>query len=350
MYVSPGWFIVATLFAVSVAGELGVIHERPTGGPEYAAGAAFAVLFGASILAHELGHSVISLIVGLRIRRVTLYLLGGIAEIESEPRSPGSETLIAFAGPLVSLLLGGLFLGLGATLPDGSDAARIAFLLGETNVWLGAFNLLPGLPLDGGRVLRAAAWAVTGDRERATRWSARGGQVLAAAVAITAVGIAGQDIGTAILPIIVATFIWQHASAVIAGSDARARVRRVSVRGLLRPCLPLRASVPLAEALRQAEAAGARPLVVDSYGAPAGLLAQMALEKVPSQRRPWVTLGDVTRRLVPELVIPPDLSGEGVLEALRRDPSSDYLVVSDDGDVLGLLVTSDVVAVLSARA
>lgn len=141
---------------------------------------ATAVCFLGSLLAHELTHAVLARRHRLPVRRITLWALGGAAELEGEPSSPGADLRIAGAGPLMSLLIGGVCVGIAYLLDGDAGPLLVASLawLGATNLLLGVFNLLPGTPLDGGRVLRAAVWRVSHDRAKAVLVAARSGQVL----------------------------------------------------------------------------------------------------------------------------------------------------------------------------
>lgn len=153
--------------------------------------ASAAVLFLASVLAHELSHAVVGRRLGVRIDHITLFVFGGMAHMEGEPRTWRAELGMAIAGPITSLALGFIFLYLAGlltgpidvdpqkpveTISKLSPVATILFWLGPINIILGLFNMVPGFPLDGGRVLRAILWGVTGDLRRATRWAAAGGQ------------------------------------------------------------------------------------------------------------------------------------------------------------------------------
>ncbi len=150
-----------------------------------------AVLFFASVLVHELSHALVGRAYGMRVPRITLFIFGGLAHMESEPEHWRGELWMAIVGPITSLVLGFTFLVLAGLLigPEGIDPANprehlaglsplatLLLWLGPVNVILGLFNLVPGFPLDGGRVLRAAMWGLTGDIRRATRWASRAGQ------------------------------------------------------------------------------------------------------------------------------------------------------------------------------
>lgn len=135
-----------------------------------------AVLFFFSILWHEMAHAVMAQIFGIRVKQIVLFFLGGIAEIESEPRRAYQEFWIAIIGPLSSLLLGGIFLGLREFFHEASVMAAMLWWLGTINLILAAFNMLPGFPLDGGRVLRAVIWFLTGSYLRSSQVSSYLGQ------------------------------------------------------------------------------------------------------------------------------------------------------------------------------
>lgn len=151
-----------------------------------------AILFFASILVHELSHAIVARTFGMRVERITLFIFGGLAQIEGESPSPKAELLIAGVGPVVSIVIGVASILLGGALVEGplpddpveliaalGPVSTLLFWLGPINVLLGIFNLIPGFPLDGGRVLRAVLWWATGSLRRATRWAARGGQAFA---------------------------------------------------------------------------------------------------------------------------------------------------------------------------
>ena len=177
-----GWLLGASVLPGAVP------HQAH--GLYWSAAVAGAVLFLASLLAHETAHAVVARRNGVRVRSITLWMLGGIAELEGEPPDAGADLRIALAGPATSTLAAGVFLG-AAALPGAVGAAAVAVAaaqwLAVMNGLLAAFNLLPGAPLDGGRALRALLWRHYGDRRRAEATAARAGQFLGAAV--TAFGV-----------------------------------------------------------------------------------------------------------------------------------------------------------------
>jgi Zn-dependent protease len=179
------WFLILALVAL---GSSRAYAEADPGlsSPTLAAmGVATALLFFACLLGHELGHALLARRLGVPVRGITLFLLGGLSEIGEEIRAPGNEFAIAVAGPLVSAALGGVFLLLAYATEGPVEAVAASLALG--NVFLAAFNLIPGLPLDGGRLLRAGVWRLTGNRRRATQVGVAGGRLLALALAILGV-------------------------------------------------------------------------------------------------------------------------------------------------------------------
>src|SRR6516165_4161416 len=181
--------IVALLAYGLAAGQFPAeVPRRPVA--EYAVAAVItAVAYIGSLLAHELAHSLVARRNGLQVEGITLWLLGGVSRLQGEVADPGAEIRVAGVGPLVSLLLGGAFLLLAwlvhAAGVRGVVVAALAWL-GGINVLLAVFNVIPAAPLDGGRLLRAVLWRITGDRLKAAVWSARSGQVFGWALVVVA--------------------------------------------------------------------------------------------------------------------------------------------------------------------
>jgi len=177
--VDTSWLLIALFIGYTFFARFDLLYDELTGGEAVALAAAAAVVFFGSVLVHELAHSVFARARGIPVKGITLFLFGGATEITTESRSPKDEFVIAVVGPLTSFAIGGVLWVLAAALGASDEAipGTIGYLA-WVNVSLGVFNMLPGLPLDGGRVLRSAVWAATGDMDRASRVAARAGQVL----------------------------------------------------------------------------------------------------------------------------------------------------------------------------
>jgi Zn-dependent protease/CBS domain-containing protein len=179
VYVHVSWFVILLVVVISLAAQLfPALYPAWGRGTTYAVSVAAALLLFASVLVHELAHSIVAQSQGIRVKSITLFLLGGVSSLQDEPRSAGGEAFMAVVGPLSSIALGGLCLAAAWLLHLPSPATAILAYLGSVNLLLAVFNLLPGFPLDGGRVLRALLWARTHDFVKATRWAARTGHVL----------------------------------------------------------------------------------------------------------------------------------------------------------------------------
>lgn len=345
--VTPTWFLVAALITYGFAPAV----ERAVPGIgdwRYAVSLAFALLLYLSVLVHELSHTVVALRAGLPVRRISLHLLGGVSEIERPAATPGREAGIAVAGPLVSLLLAGVGYAVAEVLEPDTVGRLLARALFVSNLVVGAFNLLPGLPLDGGRVLSAAVWRATGRRHTGTvvaAWLGRGLAVVVMLLPVLVLGYTGGrlDVVDVIWGALLGAFIWVGASQALQQADVQARLPGLSARRLTRRAIPVPADLPLAEALRRAHEAGAQALVVVSTGGdPVGLVVEAAVRATPLERRPWVPVGDLSRRLEPTDRVLADLTGEELVQVMTSRPASEYLVVEANGDIYGVLATADV--------
>ncbi len=341
--ISPYWFAIAGVFIIIYANDLA---GRFSGSTRYVVAAAFVVLLYLSVLVHELSHSLVARGYGLPVRRILLYPLGGLSEIEREPQTPGREFAVSAAGPALSLVLAAVGYGLTKAIPDGIPGVIVSQLC-WANLVVGLFNLLPGLPLDGGRMLRAIVWKVTGRPGTATIVAAWAGRVLAVALVIVPATYAmangrSEDLMSGLWLLFIAGFMWVGAGQSIKATRLRERLPGIQARRLARKAIPIPASLPLAEAIRRAEETNARALVVvDPDNTPIAIVNESAAMATPPQRRPWIEAGTLARKLDPGLVLPADLSGMALIDAVRKAPASEYLVVEPSGQVYGVLAASD---------
>ncbi len=354
VYVAPSWFLVAALITWVFGGQLDRVLPE-LGAARYLVSLFFAVAFYASVLVHELAHTVAALRFKLPVRRIQLQFFGGVSEIEKEAETPGREFVLAFVGPLLSLILAGVFYA--ALLPVEPDSVPGVLLAGLmiSNLLVAAFNLLPGLPLDGGRMLRAVVWKITGKPMSGTIAAAWIGRALAIAVLIGLPLLtqflgsdAADDVGMdtvmdALLAAILAAIIWTGAGNSLRMARLREHLPELRARALTRRAVPVPADTPLSEALRRANASGARALVVvDADGAPVSLVREAAIVGVPEHRRPWVPVSGLAQDLTDGMRVSAELSGEELLDALRANPATEYLVVEETGEIYGVLSAADV--------
>ena len=344
--VSPSWLLFAGFVVISFGPMLAEGYGDVRG---YAGAVAFAVLLLVSVLLHEIGHCVVARAFALPVRSITVTFLAGLTEITEPPQTPAREYAVAVIGPMVSLLLAGLGWAGRDLFAEGSLPFLLTTIVAVSNGLVAGFNLLPGLPLDGGRVLRAAVWKLTGDPHRSTRVAAWAGRVVAVVVVpalllvvLPALGVTAATLGTVLFTALIAGFIYVGATASLTRAKFVERLPLASVARLARPALAVAADVPLSEAVRQAHEAGARALVVtDTAGRLQAVVNEAAVLATPEERRPWVTVGTVARRLEEGLVLDPALQGEALLDAMRAMPASEYVVPDPAGSVR-VLVTADV--------
>ncbi|HEY2271152.1 MAG TPA: site-2 protease family protein [Jatrophihabitantaceae bacterium] len=349
LYFAPSWLIIAALLTFYYGPVVEDAVPGVSSSSAYLIAFAYALLFALCVLAHELGHTAVSLALKKPVKRIVIFLLGGISEIEKEPERPRDEFLIAAAGPAVSLAITGGAAALRTALDPNTLAGALVELLYWSNLVVVIFNVLPGLPLDGGRLLRSAVWAVSRSQLVGTRFGAWAGRVVAGGVLVLSliVNRDANDIVPAFVGIMLAAYLWFGAGQALKYAEVMARLPQIDLEKLLRPGLLVPPDLSIAEALRRMWQGSARGLVVvDSSDHPAAIVDEARVNAVPPDRRPWVQLSTVARPLEAGLVLHRGLNGEDLLDAVRATPASEYLVVDDTGEPAGILATSDLAAAL----
>lgn len=344
--VSTSWFLVAALISFLVSPRIEAV-EPGLGVWKYVAGAVFAVVLYASVLLHEASHALMARRYGYPVSSITLHFLGGMTAVEGEARRPRHEFLIAVVGPLTSLAVGGAALALWFVYHEGLLGMAIVGLAGS-NLIIGVLNLIPGLPLDGGRLLKSAVWKATGNVHRGTIVAGWGGRLTAVAVIawplVLVLGFSARpNLIDYLLVFVMAMFLWTGATAAMSHARLRQRLPSLVARPLARRTLTVPEDLPLAEAVRRAQEADAGSIVtVTSGGTPMGIVNEAAVLATPEERRPWLATSMVARRIEDGLTLSADLAGEELVVAISRRPAEEYLLVEDDGTIHGVLTTADV--------
>ena len=354
------WFLVFLLVTWTLA--TGYLPESLPGlSPEryWTMGGIAAVLLFLSVLLHELGHSYVALRYHIPIEQITLFIFGGVAHMRKEAPTPRAEFLIAIAGPAVSFSLGGICLGAvemaGATDDGGGwrGLMMLGSLLGFVNLQLGLFNLIPGFPLDGGRVLRAGLWAWGKDFYRATKQAAMVGLLFGVVLGLLGiVVIIGAFSGA--LPVSMVSnggwvvFIGMFLFAAALASRRQAVLRQslatVPVRDLMvRTVTSIPPNCTLDEAVNQYfRPHGYVGFPVLEDGQLVGLVTVLEVQTVLPALWPWRRVGQVMRPLSPSLVVAPDVPVIQAMERMARE-GWDRLVVMQDGQIVGLVTHSAIV-------
>jgi Zn-dependent protease len=309
-----------------------------------------AVLLGLSVLAHELGHCLVALRLGLPVRRLRLFLLGGLSEVGRTPREPRQEGLVAAAGPVVSMILAAFCGLLLLAVPAGGVAWLLVVECAVANLAVGVFNLLPGLPLDGGRMLRAGVWALTGVRARGTRAAVAGGGIVAAGLLIWAVLglVSGTEDRWLRLGVCVVTawFVVMGAGGELSAEGNRSWPDGLVITDLVRPVLQLPAESPVSDAL--AASAGRGVVLVRADGVAAGLLDESEAQRLAGVS-PHAPAERAAEPIRAETVLLSSESGEDIAERVRETPAWQFLVVDDEGRPAGVLRREDLRAALARR-
>jgi Zn-dependent protease len=353
LHLHPSMLILAVLVTVVYGGFVrDTLDLSPPAG--YLVGFGFVVCLLGSVLLHELGHALTARRYGIGVRGITLELLGGFTEMDRDAPNPKVDALVSLAGPAVSLVLGGVATGLTLLLPDRTLPDQLAFQIAVSNIIVAIFNVLPGLPLDGGRALRAGVWAATKNRDRGTEvagWAGRGIAALTAAVVVLLAVRGVITLFGAAFMVMVAFTLWQGAGQAIRLARISRRYPMIDLGRLARPLLPVPTGTPLAEAQRQG-AADARDdpalAVADASGRLVALVDRTAAAAVPPERRPWVSVDAVSRTLEGVPSIPLGFTGEQVVRAVQANPGAQYLVTAGE-DVVGVLHVADLAQLLEPR-
>jgi Zn-dependent protease len=346
---NPTWFIIFVLVAASLAFGTFPAQFKGWGTVGYiVAGLVAALLFFASVVIHELMHSVVAKAGGLQIERVTLFIFGGVAQMAEEPKTAGAEFVMAIAGPLTSIVLSGLFFVAELAAKSAGAASWIwgpLAYLATINLFVGVFNLLPGFPLDGGRVLRAALWGATGDLLKATRWAARSGQFIGyTMVALAVFGVLRGSLG-AIWFGLIGWFIAMLADGAYRQQVAKTQLHGTTV-GQAMSAQPVLAPGEITlEQLAHDFFLGNRhsryPVLIDGHVA--GLVSLPRAKTVPRHLWASTRVADIADRDMEQLSVDAAAPLDAVLPRLTNEAPGALLVVSQDR-LVGILTRADVIS------
>lgn len=352
------WIFIAVLITLSLGAHFAEVNPQWTIGVIWSAAIITGLLFFVSIVVHELGHALVASARGLPVRSITLFALGGVASIEKDAADARTEFWMGIAGPLTSVGIGAICTGLAWVLGWGMNVTpadppmAVLVWLGYINIMLAAFNMIPGFPLDGGRVLRAAVWGVTGNADRATRIAARIGEGVALLFIMFGVWqfFSGAGIGGLWIALI-GWFLLDAAGAAYLHVDTLATLKGLRVRDIMADdCLRIPARTPLQifaddYVLRT----GQRCFAVEKDGQIEGLITAADLKQIDRDHWTQVTVGAVMRPLNRLHTVTPDTTVVDALQAMGREDLNQLPVVSN-GRMEGMLSRSRIVQVLQTRA
>jgi len=348
------WFLIAVLITWSLAGGYFPMEYPGWSAATYwLVGAVASVLFFASVLIHELGHSVLALREKVPVKSITLFIFGGVAQIGREPPTAGAEFRIAIAGPLSSLGLAAFFGGLGAVLADNAVLAAPLAYLGRINLLLAAFNMIPGFPLDGGRVLRAGLWAWRDSYQQATMWASRAGR--AVAYGFILFGAAQILLGGGFLNGLWIAFIGWFLNNAAESSYQQVRLRDmlrgVKARSVMtQECLSVPSNLGVDRLVEDhVLAGGQRCFFVADNGSMKGLITLKNVRSVPREQRQGLTTDQVMTRIEGLVRVQPDDDLWSVLQKMDENDVNQVPVMDND-NFLGMITRDRLLHDIRLRA
>ena len=351
--IHPSWLVIAALLTWSLAeGSIRSLFPSWSGTQLFIAGAALAIVFFASVLAHELSHAILARRFGMRVHGITLFIFGGATELDGDATRARDEAIVAVAGPATSVLIGGVLLVAGR-IASGPVGDLVGWL-GGINIALGVFNMLPGFPLDGGRVLRAIIWRVRGDRIAATRNAATVGRIIAYGLVGLGViltlqfGLAGNGLWLALI----GWFLANAADAAAMQARVEHSLRGVRVRDVMDPATPIVSpNESIANVVAERMLRGDRRsfLVGHDDGGLAGVLTLADVRRIPREHWDETRVTDVMTRFADLATVGPDDDATAALAILQEREIAQMPVVVDGRTPIGMLTLGGILRLIDTR-
>jgi Zn-dependent protease/CBS domain-containing protein len=354
-FINPSWFFVLALVTWSYGSGLTEFPEL-TGVMPWLLGLVTALLLFSSVLAHELGHSFVAIAQGIPVKSITLFIFGGLATLEKESETPLQAFLVAIAGPVVSLLLFGLLTVVASTAPLTAPLQAIISLVAYINLILAAFNMIPGLPLDGGNVLKAIVWKVTGNPNKGVIIAGRVGQVIgwsAIALGIISIGRTG-DVFDNLWTILIGTFLLQNAGFAAQSATVQDKLSRYTAADAVIADSPIVSSnLSVREFVNDyviGKERWKKFLVVDENLQLLGSINTEDLKQIHTSDWNDVHLAKLVKPVPENDTIPADTSLLEVAKLLETSQPRELIVIGAAGQVLGLLEKASIINLMTQEA
>ncbi len=351
IYIHTSWFIIFALITITVAEEFRAQHPHWTVAQHWGAGLITSFLFFGSVLFHELSHSVVAKHYKIPVDSITLFVFGGISRISRDPDSAGKEFNVAIAGPLSSFFLAGCFWGIWKFLPGNQMVTAAAYWLFWINALLALFNLVPGFPLDGGRVLRGITWGITKNFEKATRIATASGKFFAYLIILWGIfdAFTGNFFG-GIWLVFIGWFLLSAAQETYVQNTIRSALTGMSAKDIMNPEVPTVArDVSLEDYAHEVLKTGRRFHIVTGMGEPVGLVTLHTVQKVPRDEWAGTSVQAVMHPVKEIHWASPDESALGVFERLMKENVSQMPVLSN-GHIIGVIGRESLMRALQMHA
>jgi Zn-dependent protease/predicted transcriptional regulator len=349
IYLHPSWLIIFGLITITIGLEFKAQHPGWSPAERWMLGIVTSLLFFGSVIFHELSHSIVALHYKLPVKSITLFVFGGLSQIEREPSKAREELQMAIAGPISSLFLAGVFWAIWRYAHAGEMVAAMCSWLAFINLILGLFNLVPGFPLDGGRVLRGIVWGITGDFKKASRIASGSGRFFAYLMILFGIwqtllgnwgGLWLAFIGWFLLEAAKESYVQ------VALQDTLAGVRTDDV--MVREIPTVTRDMSIEEYIHQVLRTGRRAHVVLGGDHPSGLIALQSARHIP--REEWANTS-VQAVMVPMDKVQVAAPDEPVLQVLQRMQTSNVsqMPVISDGHIIGMIGRDTILQLLQTR-
>jgi Zn-dependent protease len=347
-YVHPSWFFILALVTWSYGGGIAAQFPGLSGAFPLLLGFVAALLLFASVLAHELGHSFVAIRQGIEVKSINLFLFGGLASLEKESKTPSGAFWVAIAGPLVSLVLFSIFTAISIGTSISGPLAAIVGLLASINLALALFNLIPGLPLDGGNILKALVWKITGNPYKGVVFAGRVGQILGWGAMISGV-IYGQ-----FWNLLIGWFLLQNAGRAAQSARVQDKLAGLTAQDAVTPNSPI---VPADISLREfaneyiiGKGNWQRFFVTDEQGQMVGAIAVDDLKTIPTSQWTEIQVKELMQPASVKTTVKSDQSLLEVVTLLEEQKLSSLPVIRENGVLLGLVEKAYIISLLQRQA
>ncbi|MBU7585937.1 MAG: site-2 protease family protein [Nostoc sp. TH1S01] len=354
-YIHPSWFLVLGLVTWSYSSGLLAQFPQLSGGLALLLGLMTALLLFASVVAHELGHSFVALRQGIDVKSITLFIFGGLANLEKESKTPAGAFWIAIAGPLVSLLLCGIVTVIGLTTSVSGPLAAILGVLATVNLALALFNLIPGLPLDGGNVLKALVWKITGNPYKGVTFASRVGQVFGwVAIASGILPLVFFGSAANFWNLLIGFFLLQNAGNAAQFARVQAKLDGLTAADIVTTDSPIiSANLTLREfgdeqILHKQD--WKRFLVTDDAGQLVGAVTLDDLRNIPTTLWTETQVKEIMRPVAASTTVKSDQPLLEVIQLLEQQKLSALAVIRENGVLVGILEKAAIIQLLQGQA
>ncbi|MDJ0510638.1 MAG: site-2 protease family protein [Crocosphaera sp.] len=349
-YVNPSWFLVLGLVTFSYGQQLSFFPQL-NGFLPWLLGFMAALLLFASVLAHELGHSFVAISQGIDVKSITLFLFGGLASLEKESDTPLKAFLVAIAGPVVSLLLSAIFFLTAFNFSFPAPIEAIIELLAFINLVLGLFNLIPGLPLDGGNILKSLVWKITNNPNKGIIFASRVGQVFGwLAVAVGGLSILGITQFGSFWTLLIGFFLLQNAGVSAQSAQVQETLNGYTAKDAIIPDSPIvSGDLSIREFVNDyviGKNQWRKFLVVNEEGNLSGVLEVEGLKKISTSEWTQIKVYEAMEAIKDLITIQSNQTLLEVVKMLEDDPLQQLTVVGENGQVLGLLEKNSIIQLL----